>query len=71
MQWHNQVFGFAQTGRDPDGAGEIDEDELTSRLSDNLLDQLEEMDYEERQIFLDELASNPELWDEDGEVMVA
>ena len=58
---HNSFFG----------AGEIDEDELTSRLSDSLLDQLEEMDYEERHMFLDELASNPELWDEDGEVMVA
>ena len=36
----------------------------------DFLEEFEQMDIDERQMYLDELAERPDLWDEESEVMV-
>lgn len=45
-------------------------DDLTSyALPYDFLDEFEQMEFQERQFILDELANRPDLWDEESEVM--
>jgi hypothetical protein len=47
-----------------------DAQERDSALSCDFLAEFESMDSVQRQLFLDELAERPELWDEESEVML-
>jgi hypothetical protein len=63
VSWNNSLFG-----NNEESVSKVDElDRLA--LPDEFLAEFEQMEPAERQFVLDELAANPDLWDEESEVM--
>jgi hypothetical protein len=62
VEWFGRMTSDEERSTDRQLRGRI--------LPDDFLGDFEEMEPAQRQLFLDELAERPELWDEEGEVML-